>query len=114
MPLETPIWQVVEVELTSAVARAEPTQECELRVTFTGPSGRSRRVLGFWDGGATWRVRFAPDEAGTWTGVTTCTDARDSGLHEVAIEVQVETKGPDHCANVIETLRSAGYRLPHA
>ena len=35
-------------------------------------------------------------------------------IDEVAIEVQVETKGPDHCASVIATLKTAGYRLPDA
>lgn len=32
---------------------------------------------------------------------------------EVAIEVQVETKGPDHCRTVVRRLREAGYRLTH-
>ncbi len=32
-------------------------------------------------------------------------------VDEVAIEVQVETKGPDHCAAVMHALRVAGYRL---
>jgi len=32
-------------------------------------------------------------------------------VDEVAIEVQVETKGPDHCAAVLHHLRTAGYRL---
>src|SRR5690606_37213684 len=36
-------------------------------VQFRGPSGREHTRLGFWDGGRTWRVRFCPDEAGTWT-----------------------------------------------
>ena len=31
------------------------------------PSGEERVVPGFWDGGATYRVRFAPDLAGEWT-----------------------------------------------
>jgi threonine dehydratase len=30
---------------------------------------------------------------------------------EVAIELQVETKGPEHCAEVQRRLREAGYRL---
>lgn len=30
---------------------------------------------------------------------------------EVAIEVQVEAKGPDHCTEVVRRLREAGYRL---
>jgi threonine dehydratase len=32
-------------------------------------------------------------------------------VDEVAIEVQVEKKGPDHCAQVMDHLRIAGYRL---
>ncbi|KMM45835.1 threonine dehydratase [Cellulomonas sp. A375-1] len=32
-------------------------------------------------------------------------------VDEVAIEVQVETKGPEHCAAVMHALRTAGYRL---
>jgi len=32
-------------------------------------------------------------------------------VDEVAVEVQVETKGAEHCAAVLHALRSAGYRL---
>ncbi|MBU4337195.1 MAG: threonine ammonia-lyase [Actinobacteria bacterium] len=35
----------------------------------------------------------------------------DLSLDEVVIDVQVETKGPDHCAAVLTDLRAAGYRL---
>jgi hypothetical protein len=35
-------------------------------VVFTGPSGQEITVRGFWDGGSTWRVRFSPEEEGTW------------------------------------------------
>lgn len=31
---------------------------------------------------------------------------------EVAVEAQVETKGPEHCAQVLAHLRARGYRLP--
>jgi len=40
--------------------------ETDLTVEFTSPSGAVRSILGFWDGGATWRVRFSPDELGEW------------------------------------------------
>lgn len=30
---------------------------------------------------------------------------------EVEIDVQLETKGPDHCQSVLESLRTAGYRI---
>ena len=35
----------------------------------------------------------------------------DLALDEVGVEVQVETKGPDHCAQVLQHLRAEGYRL---
>ena len=79
--IETPLWHPAEFVLHASVVRANAIQECELRATFTAPSGRQRRVYGFWDGGDTWRVRFAPDEVGTWTGLTICSDAADAGLH---------------------------------
>lgn len=37
--------------------------------------------------------------------------ALDLGIDEVEIGVQVETRGPDHCARVLEHLRAAGYRI---
>lgn len=35
----------------------------------------------------------------------------DLEIDEVEIEVQVETKGPDHCARVLQRLRDQGFRL---
>ncbi len=35
----------------------------------------------------------------------------DLAFDEVAIEVEVETKGPEHCTEVVRRLREAGYRL---
>jgi len=35
----------------------------------------------------------------------------DLAFDEVAIEVELETKGPDHCTDVVRRLREAGYRL---
>jgi len=87
--IETPLWHPAEFVLHSRIARENALQECELRATFTAPSGRQRRVYGFWDGGDTWRVRFAPDEIGTWTGLTSCSDASDGGLHGQALELSV-------------------------
>ena len=38
----------------------------------------------------------------------------DLAIDEVEIEVQVETKGPEHCAQVLEQLRAAGFRVQNA
>lgn len=85
--VETPIWQPAEIVLRSSVMRDDPFQDVDLGATFMSPSGRQRRVYGFWDGGQTWRIRFAPDEEGAWRGVTECSDAADAGLHGQVLEV---------------------------
>lgn len=45
---------------------ADPLRDVQVEGHFIAPGGRTRRAPGFWDGGATWRVRFAPDEPGLW------------------------------------------------
>lgn len=54
------------------------------------------------------------DLAATGANVMHVSHVRTQGelaVDEVAIEVQVETKGPEHCASVLATLRAEGYRL---
>jgi Domain of unknown function (DUF5060) len=53
----------------------------ELQATFTAPSGRTIKFFGFYDGdgkggqaGNIWKLRFMPDEVGTWTYALTWTD----------------------------------------
>ncbi|MBN2476459.1 MAG: DUF4038 domain-containing protein [Pirellulales bacterium] len=55
------IWRCWEKTFT---AEADPSTQ--LKAALTAPSGKTRQVDGFWDGGNTWRVRFMPDESGTW------------------------------------------------
>ncbi|HSO92266.1 MAG TPA: DUF4038 domain-containing protein, partial [Arthrobacter sp.] len=76
-----PQWTRFEQVLESAIEYANPPQEAGLTVVFTSPGGKTSRVPGFWDGGRTWRVRFAPDERGTWTWKATSSDTQNGGLH---------------------------------
>ena len=78
---DIPRWGLFEATFTSARETGNPLQDTELRVTFTAPSRRTHTVRGFWDGGATWRVRFSPDETGAWTFTTTAGPGTDAGLH---------------------------------
>jgi len=55
----------------------------EFDVAFTHGSGTTLNMPGFWDGGNTWRVRFAPTKIGEWTYITQFSDTEDSGLHHV-------------------------------
>lgn len=77
----TETWRAAEITFESANTYTNPLITAELNVLFTSPSGKQVVVPGFWDGGRTWRVRFAPSEYGVWKYVSTCTDISDGGLH---------------------------------
>jgi hypothetical protein len=73
-------WRAAEITFESDRAYNNPLDDAELSVAFTSPTGKMYVVPGFWDGGRTWRVRFAPTEAGIWNYLSTCTNASDKGL----------------------------------
>ncbi len=74
-------WTRVENAFNSSKDYDNPVQDVEVRVEFTSPSGNKRTLLGFWDGARKWGVRFSPDAQGKWTYKTSCSDARNKGLH---------------------------------
>lgn len=76
-----PQWGRFEQQFSSSTDYANPPQEVTLRVSFTSPSGKSQTVYGFWDGRRNWRVRFIPDEMGSWHFTTICSDMGNGGLH---------------------------------
>lgn len=78
---ETPIHTRLELTFTSSHSYENPLQDAELTALFTSPTGKQRRIVGFWDGDSTWRLRFTPDEQGEWQYMTTCTDPTNNGLH---------------------------------
>jgi hypothetical protein len=78
-------WEVFELVLTARDAPANPYALIPpdpgtdpVTVTFTGLSGDAAghlvRVVGFWDGGNTWRARFAPPATGSWRYVSRSVD----------------------------------------
>ena len=84
-----PLYQRFEQSLESAANYSNPVQEAALTAVFTAPSGEKLKVPGFWDGGKTWRVRFAPTQTGNWKFETTCSDASNNGLHQKSGEFTV-------------------------
>ena len=83
-------WRAVEIVLTSSVAYADPFQNVDVSATFTRPGSKAIIRPAFWDGGRTWKVRFAPPQAGLWTMTTSATDTGNSGLHHVTRTVQCD------------------------
>ena len=74
-------WARFEQTFRSESPYENPLREVTLRVTFTTPSGATHTVLGFWDGGHDWQVRFMPTDTGEWQYHTQCSDTTNAGLH---------------------------------
>lgn len=77
-------WMVTELAFTSSKAYVDGCGDVNLDVIFTHKNGTEFKVPAFWDGGNTWKVRFAPILAGKWTYKTVCSDTSDSGLNNKA------------------------------
>lgn len=88
-------WQAVEITLTSSVTYNDPFQDVDVAAVFTGPDKKTIIRPAFWDGGATWKVRFAPTQAGLWTMTTNATDAKNAGLHHVTRTVECDPYSGD-------------------
>lgn len=83
------VWGRWEHSLTSTRSYANPYADVTLRVTYTGPDGRTLRTFGFWDGGDTFRIRCAFPSPGLWRWETECSDATNEGLHRRSGTVEV-------------------------
>lgn len=78
------LWMKYERQFTSSTSYGNPLYDVKQFVAqFTSPTGRVQRINGFWDGDRKWEVRFSPDELGTWTFVSECSDKANTGLHNV-------------------------------
>lgn len=96
-------WHTVTVSFIGAHASESdnspnPFLDYRLQVAFSGPSGQSYNVPGFFDGdgdgggaGNVWKVRFVPDEAGKWTYRASFCAGR-----EIAVNLDRAAGGPVH------------------
>ena len=73
-------WREIELRLTGEDADSHGT---EVWVDFEHESGRRLRRPAFWDGGHSWRVRFAPPEAGRWRWKSGEFEVRPAGGDEL-------------------------------
>jgi hypothetical protein len=77
-----PQWAEVELELRSSARYANPYTDVDVHVVFAGPDGAELVRPAFWDGGDTWRVRFAsPTARGEWRWRSVASADDDAGLH---------------------------------
>ncbi|SHO59974.1 DUF4038 domain-containing protein [Algoriphagus zhangzhouensis] len=81
---QIPIYERFEQVFTSNKTYDDPIYQVQnFEIVFTSPTGVKKTVRGFWDGGDTWKVRFMPDEIGTWTYISNSSDKGNSGLHQI-------------------------------
>jgi len=86
---QTAVWEKYEILFQSSKEYENPIYDVkDFRITFVAPSGRTKQVNGFWDGGTSWKARFLPDEVGIWTWKTECSDTANSGLHKKSGEFE--------------------------
>lgn len=60
------IWDRFEVSIANSKTYRDPYRDVTLNVTYTRPAGGTVTFWGFYDGGASWKIRFMPDQLGVW------------------------------------------------
>ncbi len=74
-------WGKAELTFKSDSLYQRPIYDVkEFYITLQSPTGVATEVDGFWDGETQWKVRFKPEEIGTWTYETSCSDDSNAGL----------------------------------
>ncbi len=81
---KTEVWVAAEISFESEKEYDNPFYDVTMDVVFTSENSTELKIPAFWDGGKTWRVRFAPTETGLWKYETVCTDETDKGLHGIS------------------------------
>ena len=81
---------MVELKFTAQHEHADPFNEVTLDVIVTSPQGKEYRVPAFWNGGNTWRARYASAELGLHPFHTQCSDATDQGLEQVSGKIEIK------------------------
>lgn len=81
---EAEVWREIEMAFESGKSYGDPFLDVDVTATFTGPNGEVLTRPAFWDGGNTWKVRFAPTAPGKWKVTTVSNDIGDEGLNRTA------------------------------
>ena len=73
-------WRECEIALTTERDYPNDCADVEVWAEFTHDSGATLRRPAFWDGGRSWKIRFAsPLAEGRWAWASFCS-AADAGL----------------------------------
>jgi len=67
---QVPRWQPQDFVFTNNSAAPSNPFQVSFSADATGPGGVKLSLLGFYDGGANWKIRFSPTVEGNWTLTT--------------------------------------------
>lgn len=81
MNKEIHVWERLDIVLEAQREYRNPYMEVDVWVDLEGP-GFSKRVYGFWDGGATFKVRVLANNPGEWSW-TSGSNQDDAGLNGI-------------------------------
>ena len=88
-------WRETEITLTAQNEYANPYTDLEVWAEFSDETGNVLRRPAFWDGGRTWKIRFAPTHTGYWTWQSFSASA-DAGLAGQSGEINCEPAESDN------------------
>ncbi|MEY4386785.1 MAG: hypothetical protein RLY20_2068 [Verrucomicrobiota bacterium] len=74
-----PQWGRFETSFINSSNYADPYRNVTLNVTYTKPDASTVNFWGFYDSSNTWRIRFMPDQIGTWSYNATFSDGMPAG-----------------------------------
>jgi hypothetical protein len=73
-------WSTHEITLHSEISYPNAYTDVDMWAVFVNEKGDTLLRPGFWDGGQTWKVRFAPPDSGEKWSWTTYSSVNDKGL----------------------------------
>ena len=98
-----PLYGRFEVEVKNEKRYANSFQDVLLDATFTSPSNRAVKFLGFHDGdgkggqtGSSWKLRFMPDETGVWSYTASFSDGTPGARGTFTCMADGALPGPLH------------------
>ena len=96
-----PLYGLFEKELVNTRDYMNPFSDVELKVSYFSPSGRKIDFFGFHDGdgnggqeGNIWKIRFMPDEIGTWRYRFSWSDSTRGGTGSFTCTTKGKKPGP--------------------
>lgn len=88
-------WKRVDIMLTSSITYTNSDTDVSINGTFAATDGATITLPGFWDGGNTWKVRFAPTKIGLWSYTITCSDTTNTGLYNITGTIECNAYSGD-------------------